>query len=171
MQLAEETEKLFGILNAEHVSPDVLESGFSDYSKKAKNKLALKVATTFEPTPSARLLQRLLFILTKGNKQNITNAYVLNLNSTDAQVRRACLYGLQKLAHPALKDFALNALKDTDYEVLVAASTILLDQKKQDKVIQSLLKQCYQCHKNEEKHYTLTKFLEASSLNHGAKHD
>ncbi len=171
MQLAEKTVQLLDIMNAEHVSPDFIESEFKGFSKAVKNKAAHKIATTFEPTPSAKLLKRLMFIRTDKNLQDITNAYLLNLNSSNVDVRRACLYGLQELGHPAIKDFALNALKDNDNNVLVAAATILLEQKKQDKAIISLLKQCYQCHKSDEKYYSFARLLEAHKLDYGIEHD
>lgn len=171
MQLEEKTEQLLSIMNAEYVSPDLIESEFKGFNKVVKNKVAHKIATTFEPTPSAFLLKRLMFIRTDKNIQDITNAYLLNLHSSNVDVRRACLYALQELGHPAIKDFALSALKDKDNDILFAAAMILLEQKKQDKAIGSLLQQCYQCHKNDERYYSFSKLLEAHKLDRGNTHD
>ena len=133
MGLSEKAKQLLDIMNAEISRMDLIESNFKGFSKAVKNEVAQNIATSLSPVPSAKLLKHLMFIRTDKNLRDITNAYLLNLHSTDVEVRRACLAALQELQHPAIKDIALSALKDEDNDILFTAATILLSQNTQDK--------------------------------------
>jgi hypothetical protein len=163
---AQEVEELLEILNFHDVPLNQLEACFEEFSIEAKNELVARVAQTFDPPPKGKLLARLLFILTEENKSDMTNAFIENLRSSYPEARKASLYGLEKLAHPGIVDFALNALRDDNDQVLVAAVTILLPKARENIHIWRFLQGFYTIHKGEEDFYGSTSLLEAHGINH-----
>src|SRR5712692_8384161 len=145
-----ETDRLFDLLNAYDVPPALLESGLGQFSVESKNELVGRVARTLEPPPLGRLLARLLLIVTPVNKPDLVAAYVTNLRSPHSDARRSSLYGLNKLDHPAINDFATAALRDDDDQVIVTACSILLSHAKQEPRLWKILQDLYQTHKDDE---------------------
>lgn len=159
-----ETERLFNILNAENVRPDLLESGLNEFSAESKNAVARRVARTFEPKPSGKLLGRLPFILTEQNKTDIATAFILNLRSPDAAARKFSLYGLEGLHHAALDDFALLLLRDADDQVVYAACHILLPKAKRDARLWKVLQSLYAARKDKSEFYLSMSFLKSQNI-------
>ncbi len=164
MGIDTEIDQLLSILNAEDLRPDRLESGLADFSIESKNELMSRIARTFDPPPQARLLARLPFILTDANKPDMVTAFIANLRSPYPEARKFSLYGLEKLGHPGVVDFALASLRDDADEVLVAACSILLPKAKQDPRLWKVLQNVYTANKGKEKFYLSTSFLEAHSV-------
>lgn len=165
---AGEADRLFNTLNAENVRPDLLESGFPDFSDDSKNAVAKRVAQTFEPPPSGKLLARLQFILTAQNRSDVTAAFVFNLRSPDPAARKFSLYGLEKLRHPATGDFALLLLRDTDDQVSYAACFILFPQAKQNARLWNTLRNLYAARKGKPEFYLSTGFLQDQGIERSA---
>jgi HEAT repeat protein len=158
-----EDDRLLEILEADAVSPALLE-GLKDFSAASKNRVAARIARTFEPSPSARMLARLILILTDENRADVRTALLANLRAGDPAARKASLYGLETLEHPGIVDLALNALRDTDDAVLVAACDILARKAKEQPQIRELLKSFYAAHKSRAESYGATRLLEAHGL-------
>jgi len=162
--VAEETDRLLAVLNADEVPPHLLEAGLPDFSVASKNELVARVARTFAPAPSGRLLARLQFILTDQNKPDMVTAYVVNLRSPQAEARKFSLYGLQQLEHPALTDLALLSLRDDNDEVLFAACHILLPQARQEARLWKILQGVYAVHQGQKKFYMSMSLLEGHGI-------
>jgi hypothetical protein len=161
---ATETDRLFELLNSYHLGPNQLEAGFVEFSEESKNEVVSRIARTYEPAPQGNLLARLIFILTDANKSDMTTAFLANLRSPTPGARKASLYGLEKLEHPGIVDFALNSLRDDADEVLVAACDILVRKAKEQPQIWELLKSFYAAHRGREEFYGITSFLEAHGI-------
>ncbi|MCB9152037.1 MAG: HEAT repeat domain-containing protein [Caldilineaceae bacterium] len=156
----DETTQLMNLLESVDIQPHLLEGGLAQFSDKAKNAAAAKIASAFAPPPPGRVLGRLLYILTPENRTQIETALIANLRSPDASARRFSLYGLDQLAHSASVDFALQALRDDDESVALAATTILLAKAKDEPNIKSLLQGFYQTSKQQGAFETVVNLLE-----------
>jgi hypothetical protein len=163
MSTPQDMDQLYNILSADAVSPAILE-GLKDLSTASKNLLATRLAQTFEPAPSGRMLARLLSLVTEENKAQVTTAFLLNLRSPDSDARKASLYGLQQLQYPAITELALNALRDTDDQVVASACDILLPRAKQDVQLWRLLQQVYAAYKDKAEFYMTRSLLEAHDI-------
>src|SRR5690606_41991532 len=119
--LSPEARALFEALNGQEVPRAWLASGFAEYSTASKDELVARIAETLHPAPSGRLLERLKYIQTTDNGEDLRLAYLTNLRSADPQARKASLFGLNELGYAAIEDFALNALRDQADEVSVEA--------------------------------------------------
>jgi hypothetical protein len=159
-----EADRLFELLNAYDVPPVVLESGLKRFSSESKNELASRIARRTVPTPSGRLLARLLFILTDSNRNDVTAAYVNNLQSPLSDARKFSLYGLQQLQHPALTEFAKKALTDPEDQVLTASYHILLPEAKRDPQLWKLLQEKFDVHKADKSFSGSTNLLRAHGI-------
>ncbi len=73
--------------------------------------------------------------------------------SPDPEARTSCLYGLQKLNYPALNDFALLSLRDTNDQVVYAACYILLPKAKQDAGLWRTLQNLYAAGNGDKEFY------------------
>lgn len=162
--VATETDRLFELLNSYQLSPEQLEAGFAEFSAESKNELASRVARIYEPAPQGGLLARLLFIQTAANKADMVTAFLVNLHSPYPDARKASLYGLEKLNHPSIVDFALNSLRDDAGQVLVAACDILVRKAKEQPQLLGLLKNFHAAHKDREASYGAVSLLEAHGI-------
>jgi hypothetical protein len=162
--LSDETKSLFELLNAEEIPRARLATEFQDYSDASKNELISHIAQSLSFTPNGRLLARLKFIQTPDNTADLNLAYLVNLRSADPQARKVSLIGLNELSHPAIEDFALNALRDDADSVSTAAVQILLPKAQQEPRIRRLLYDFSQVHQNEPEFYTTLRLLEAHHL-------
>jgi len=164
MSTSQEIDQLYNVVNADAVSPGILER-LKDFSVESKNQLVARIAQTFEPAPPATVLARLLFILTEENRSDVMTAFLVNLRSPYSDARKASLFGLERLEHPGIVDFALNSLRDDEDQVLVAACDILVRKAKEQPQIWELLKSFYAAHKGRENFYGITNLLEAHGIN------
>lgn len=156
----DEVERLLVALSAYSVPPDKLEEGFPEFSAESKNTLVARIAGTFGPAPLGRLLARLPFILTEENKPDMVTAFISNLRAPDPEARRASLYGLEKLKHPAIADFALAALRDENDQVVTAASSILLPLAKEDARLTQIMQGVHAANKDNPEFHASTSLLE-----------
>lgn len=156
-----EAERLLEVLDAYHVSPDVLEAGLPDFSVQSKNKVAAQIAGASVPRPSARLLKRLLFIRTGENEADVTAALTANLDSSLPEARAASLYGLQRLNHPNVVEFARAALADNTGDVLLAACSILVPKAKADPALRQILQETYASRADQKEFHASASLLKA----------
>ncbi len=159
-----ELEQFLTVLNQDEVHPLVLESMFETYGIATINKLVLQLASTFMPSPSGKVLGRLVYLLTDENRENMAMLFITNLQSPDQEARAAALYGLEKLAHPNRVNFALAALRDESDEVLTAACQILLTSAQGDANLKKLLKKVYASRKDDQTYYMSMRLLEAHGI-------
>ena len=164
MSIQQEVEQLRQILNAEEVPHTLVLSGFQEFSDEVKNALVEQAAQIFEPPLSGRLVARLIYLLTDINRRNMQRVFVNNLRSPDPEARKASLYGLEKLEHPALVDFALHALRDDADQMLAPACDILLRKVEHDPVLRKLLRSFYQTYKDKPEFYSVRTLLEAHGI-------
>lgn len=164
MSIQQEVEQLKEILSAEEIPHGLVLSGFQDFSAQVKNALVEQAAQTFDPPLSGKLVARLIYLLTDANRSNLQRVFVNNLRSPDPEARKASLYGLEKLEHPALVDFALHALRDDADQMLAPACDILLRQAAQDLVVRKLLASFYQAYKDKPEFYSVRTLLEAHGI-------
>lgn len=162
--LSNETKSLFNLLNAEEIPRTRLAEGFQDFSDSSKDELIAHLAQTLKPAPTGRLITRLKFIQTSSNTADLNLVYLINLRSDDPQVRKASLFGLNDLSHPAIEDFALNALREDADQVATVAVQILLPKAQHQARIRRLLHDFYRTHKDEPEFYTTLRLLEAHQL-------
>ena len=164
MSLQHEIEQLKQILNAEEVPHMLVLSGFEEFSDEAKNALVEQAAETFEPPLSGKLVARLSYLLTDINRRNMQQVFVGNLRSPDPEARKASLYGLEKLEHPTLVDFALHALRDDADQMLAPACDILLRHAENDPVVRKLLRSFYRSYQDKPEFYSVRALLEAHGI-------
>lgn len=162
--LSPEARALFEVLNMEDVPRAWLAGGFAEYSEASKEELIARIAETLQPAPSGRLLARLKYIQTPASSDDLRLAYLTNLRSADPHARKVSLFGLNELGHPAIEDFALNALRDQADEVSVAAVQILLPRAQQEPRVRRLLHDFYRTHQDDPEYYTTLRLLEAHGL-------
>ncbi|MEJ7712136.1 MAG: hypothetical protein WKF84_20320 [Pyrinomonadaceae bacterium] len=167
-QTTDETNHLFDLLSAEEVHADALSSGLRDYGAASKDALIRRTAQTFAPTPEGRLLERLPYILSEGNRSDLMTTFICNLHSSDPATRRASLQGLEKLKHAALVDFALLSLRDETDEVVHAACQILLPVAKRDARVREILEGVYAARKNNERFGLSANLLKANGVERDA---
>lgn len=163
MTTNEELDRVEKILDTDALSPAVLE-GLGDLSPETKNQVVARIAHLGRVALSGRVLSRLPFLLTNENKADMTASFVANLSSIYPEARAASLYGLQRLAHPNLIDYALACLRDADDQVLAAACTILLPAAKQDPRIWSMLQEIYAAHKNKPEFHMSVSLMQAHGV-------
>jgi hypothetical protein len=163
MSTSQELDRLENILNADAVSPAILE-GLKDLSAESKNQIVARVAHTLEPPPSARLLMRLLLLVTEENRGDMTKAFIVNLHSPYPEARGASLIALEKLGNPNIVDFAVASLRDNDDQVIAAACSILLSKGNQEPRVRSLLQQLYAAHKGKAQFHMSLSLLEAHGV-------
>lgn len=164
MTIQQEVEQLKDILSAEEIPHALVLSGFEEFSVEVKNALVEQAAQTFEPPLAGKLVARLIYLLTDDNRANLQRVFVNNLRSPDPEARKASLYGLEKLQHPALVDFALHALRDHADQMLAPACDILLRQAANDPVVRKLLGSFYQAYKDKPEYYSVRTLLEAHGI-------
>ncbi len=162
--IQDEANRLQEVLTAEKVHPLVLEEGFTEFSNASKNALVARVARTFAPHPSGKLLARLLFIRTADNEAAMRTAFVANLRSPDAEARKASLYGLAELGHEALQDLALLSMRDEADQVLTAALNILLPIAKETPNLWAYLQNLYTTLQGKETLHMSLSLLEAHGI-------
>jgi len=158
-----EANRLFELLNTYDVPPTILESGLKQFSVESKDELVSRVARTV-PSPSGKLLARLLFVLTPANTSDVIAIYVRNLHSADPDARKFSLYGLQQLGHPAIAEFATAALEDDEDQVVNAACSILLPASKRDPHLWKVLQSRYSARKDDPRFSTSTSLLKAHGI-------
>jgi hypothetical protein len=163
-QDADEADRLIAFLSSEEIHPLVLEKRLPEYSAAGKNEAVARLARTFSPAPSGKLLTRLPNILTEQNKSDMAFTFVANLRSPDAEARVACLYGLEKLRHPALSDFALMLLRDADDQVVYAACYLLMPEAKAKPRLWKTLQNLYAARKGKKEFYVSMSFLQAQGI-------
>lgn len=164
MSIQQEVEQLKDILSAEEIPHGMVLTGFQEFSAQVKNALVEQAAQTFEPPLPGKLVARLIYLMTDGNRANLQQVFVNNLRSPDPEARKASLYGLEKLEHPALVDFALHALRDDADQMLAPACDILLRQAEHDPVVRKLLRSFYQAYKDKPEFYSVRTLLEAHGI-------
>ncbi len=158
----DDADRLFGLLDAEGAHPALLENEAGKYSDDVKDDVVARIGKL--PSPSARLLARLPLIRTGKNTPDIVAIYAANLAGADPASRRVSLYELQALGHPALRSFALAALKDTNDQVLFAACMILLPEVKQDPTVAAALRDVCSQHKGQTGFHATVSLLESHRL-------
>jgi hypothetical protein len=164
MTTQQEVEQLKQMLSAEEIPHALILSGFAEFSDEVKNALVAQAAQTFEPPLPGKLVARLIFLLTDGNRANMQRVFVNNLRAPDPGARKASLYGLEKLEHPALVDFALHALRDDADQMLAPACDILLRKAENDPVVRKLLRSFYEAYKGKPEFYSVRTLLEAHGI-------
>ncbi len=164
MTSQQDVERLKEILSAEEIPHALVLSGFAEVSDAVKDRLVEQAAQTFEPPLPGKLVARLIYLLTESNRANLQRVFVNNLRSPDPEARKASLYGLEKLEHPALVDFALHALRDDADQMLAPACDILLRQAAHDPVVRKLLRSFYQAYKDKPEYYSVRTLLEAHGI-------
>ena len=140
--MSDEADRLFEILEAYNVPPNVLESDLPGFSDEAKDAAAARVAAATGP-PAAQVLARLPLIRTDRNERDIATALHAGLRSADAGARKFALYGIEALGLPEATDEALAALADDDDQVVVAAASVLLPEAAGDPDVAARLRQAY----------------------------
>ncbi|MDQ3686625.1 MAG: hypothetical protein M3430_13655 [Acidobacteriota bacterium] len=163
-KVADEADRLLVFLSSEEIHPLVLEKRLQEYGAASRNEAVARLAKVFEPVPSGKLITRLPYILTEQNKSDMAFVFVVNLRSPDPEARTSCLYGLQKLNYPALNDFALLSLRDTNDQVVYAACYILLPKTKQDAGLWRTLQNLYAARKGKQEFYMSMSLLEAHGI-------
>jgi hypothetical protein len=163
MSTSQEVDQLYNILNADSVSPAILE-GLKDFSAASKNQLVAHIAQTLEPVPSAKVLARLLFILTEENRAGVMTAFLVNLRSPYPDARRASLYGLSQLNYPGFIDVAILSLRDDSDQVLATACDLLLPKAKQEPRLWKILQDVYALHKGDPQFHMTMSLLEAHGI-------
>ncbi|TWT42101.1 hypothetical protein RAS1_32290 [Phycisphaerae bacterium RAS1] len=131
------------------VNPIEREAALSKFDAQTRDALAAQLARRVAPPPAGRVVAGLALILSDRNRADVEAVYVLNLRSPDAGARRASLYGLDKLGHAAIIDFAVSALHDPDDGVLDAACWILSQRGKNDERIGALLQNTADAHRDD----------------------
>lgn len=164
MTTQQHVEELKDILSAEEIPHALVLAGFSGYSDETKNALVAQAAQTFEPPLPGKLVARLIYLLTDSNRTNLQRVFVNNLRAPDPEARKASLYGLERLEHPALVDFALHALRDDADQLLAPACDILLRKAENDPVVRRLLRSFYDAYKDKPVFYSVRALLEAHGI-------
>jgi hypothetical protein len=164
MTSQQDVEQLKKMLSAEEIPQTMVLSGFQEFSDEVKDALVEQAAQTFEPPLSGKLVARLIYLLTDNNRANLQRVFVNNLRSPDPEARKASLYGLEKLEHPALVDFALHALRDDADQMLAPACDILLRKAERDPVVRKLLRSFYEAYKDKPEFYSVRSLLEAHGI-------
>jgi hypothetical protein len=160
----DEADQLLAFLASEEIHPLILEKRLNEFSEASKEKVVARLATTFEPAPSGKLLTRLPYIITAKNKSDMAFVFIENLRSADPEARAACLYGLEKLGHPSLSDFALLSLRDTSDQVAYAAVNIMLPKAAQDIKLWKILQNLYAARKGKQEFYLTVSLLQAHGI-------
>jgi hypothetical protein len=139
-------------------------TAFDRFSAQAKDALVADVARQFDPPPAAQLLARLQWIATDANRPAITQIYLANLRSPDAQARRASLQGLETLGYPQLTDVALAALRDGADAVVGAAAQMLLPLAQREGRVRGLLGGVAAAHRDDPDFHVTTSLLSAHGI-------
>ena len=161
---ASEADRLFEILSSKEVRPSVLDSAISTTTEAAKNEVVARVAVGFQPPPPGALLTRLLLIATASNKAQMAVAFIGNLRSPFPEARQASLQGLEKLASPALVQFALLSLRDDSDPVVAVACQILVARTGEDPTVWKFLQSAYLSRKGRKEFYLSNSVLEARGI-------
>lgn len=164
MNVRQETERLFELLNAEDLPPGVIVSELEQLSVESKNELVSKIASTFDPEPSGQILARLTLILTEENKTDIERAFITNIRSSDPQARKASLYGLAKLNYSGFIDLAILSLRDDSDQVSAIACDLLIPKAKQDPKLRKILQDVYSIHKDDTRFHMTVSLLKAHGI-------
>src|SRR5512145_970749 len=125
MNVKEEVDHLFELLNAEEMPRSVAISELNQFSSESKNDVVKRVASAFASMPREQLLGRLLMIQTDENKADMETVFLANLRSPNPQSRKASLYGLVKLNYPGIIDLAITLLHDDSDQVLAMACDLI----------------------------------------------
>jgi hypothetical protein len=149
MRMFDETDRLFQALSDDNTESN-LGSLLGQYSGEIKDEVVARAACTLEPPLKGRLLERLPNLLNERNRKDMVNAFIVNLGSPDAEVRRYSLRGLTILQDAGLADFALLSLRDDDGELVYEACKILLPNAPQDSRIRETLQDLYRARKNRD---------------------
>jgi len=162
--IEQDTTRLLKILNANKVSPDVLEQKVPAFSDESKDEAVKRVSKQPKHEPSGRLLARLPLVRTPSNEATMSAVFEANLDSPDPASRRSSLYGLEKLEHPRLTQLAVPLLDDEDDTVLYAACHVLLPPARADWELWQKLQAVYRAHKGDEKFHMSMSLLEAHDI-------
>jgi len=162
--IEQDATQLLKILNANKVSPDVLEQKVPAFSTESKDEAVRRVSKQPRHEPSGRLLARLWLVCTPSNQATMSAVFEANLDSPDPAARRSSLYGLEKLEHPRLTQLALPLLGDADDTVLYAACHVLLPPARGDLDLWQKLQAVYRAHKGDEKFHMSMALLEAHDI-------
>jgi hypothetical protein len=164
MSIDDDVRELREILQAEDLVPAVALTVFDRFGDEAKDTVVAEVARQFDPPPSGHLLARLQQIATDANRPAITQIYLANLRSPDAQARRASLQGLAALGYPQMADLALAALRDDSDAVVGAAVQILLPSAQRDERVRGLLGGVAAAHRDDPDFHVTTSLLSAHGI-------
>lgn len=166
---ANDADRLFAILNGDKVHPAVLDAAMRDFDEAAKIAVVQRVTTMFDPPPSGALLDRLLLILTPGNKAAMRLAFVANLRSPLAEARRASVSGLDKLGDPEIVSFALLSVRDDADRVVATACQILFDKAPNNREIRKLLEEVHKARAGKKEFYLSNSVMEAHGIGRAVK--
>jgi hypothetical protein len=159
MSSSDKLERLFNILNAEEIQRAFWQSGLDEFSAEDRNALVARLVRNSGTALQGRLVGRLLFIATDENKPDMMAIFRDNLHSADPVARKASLYGLEKLGHPSIVDFAVASLQDSDDQVVTEACRILLPRAMQDPRLRQNLQEVYAANKGKSEFHMSTALL------------
>lgn len=159
-----EVARLEAWLAQEELSPGVVGDELASFGAEARDALVLRVARTLDPPPPGRLLARLPMIQTPENEASLASAFLANLHSPDPEARKASLYGLERLGHPAAADLATSALRDDEDAVLAAAADILLRRGGDLERVRPLLEQVLARHREDPRFHATRAVLAAHGI-------
>lgn len=157
----DEAARLYAALGGYSVSPLILEHGFPEFSVDSKNRVVARLAAASNVPQPGKVLGRLPFILTPANAQDMAAVFINNLHGVEADARTSSLYGLQRLAHRRLEEFAETLLSDPNDDVLVAAISVLVPKAKQDQRLRQRFEELYRANRGNPAFYTSNALLEA----------
>jgi hypothetical protein len=162
--MRQETERLFGLLDAPEVHPATLAEGLGGFSAESRNELVASLAAEPEPSASGRLLSRLLFIRTPDNEADLRTVFLRHLASPLPEARKASLYGLDALGDPATLDRVAEALGDPEDLVVAAACDLLLRKAPPDPRWRELLERVHAAHRGDERFRSTLDLLESRGI-------